>query len=163
VAWIAWAIFFLVIAGIVVSGSDRTVTPEYRHAVERWLRSEPLYNDTGNGLIYLPHAAAPFAPFAVLPAPLGDVLWRLLTVFAFAAGVRRLATHGGGDSGRELFPLMTALCIPLAADSARNGQATLLVTAMMVLAVADLAPRAAGGAPLCGWRRDWRSSRWSPS
>jgi hypothetical protein len=53
-------------------------------------------------------------------------------------GVRRLADVGALRSGRELFPMMTLVCIPLAWSSARNGQATLAMAGMMMLATSDL-------------------------
>jgi len=140
-AWAAWGIFYLVMAGIVLSGSQRTVTPVYWQATVNWFTGHPLYTQTGHGFIYLPQAGIVFAPFAALPPLAADVLWRLLTVTAYAVGVRRLANLGGRDAGAELFPLMTCLCIPLAWDSARNGQATLLATALMIFAVVDLADR----------------------
>ncbi len=138
-AWAAWGLLFLIMAGIVLSGGDRTVTGNYWQAGASWLSGRPLYAETGHGFIYLPQAAIAFAPFSVLPPVIAGVLWRLLTVGAYAYGVRHLARLGEDHTGIALFPLMTALCLPLASDSARNGQATLLVTAMMILAVIDLA------------------------
>jgi alpha-1,2-mannosyltransferase len=140
-AWLAWGIVLAVMAAMVVSGSDRTVTPHYWQAGARWLAAQPLYAATGHGFIYPPHAAIAFAPFAIVPLPIADLLWRLLTIGAYAHGVRRLARLGAHASPAELFPLATAIGIPVAADGARNGQATLLVTGMMVFAVVALANR----------------------
>jgi hypothetical protein len=148
-AWIAWGVLFLVIAAIVLSGSGRTVVPVYRQAAAHWINGEPLYTDTGHGFLYLPHAAILMAPLAALPPLAAEVLWRLLTISVYALGVRRLAALAGRDCGVELFPLMTLLCIPVAGDSARNGQSTLLVAALMILAVVDLTDR-----------RWWRATGW---
>jgi len=138
-AWAAWGLLFLIMAGIVISGGDRTVTGNYWQAGASWLAGRPLYAGTGHGFIYLPQAAIAFAPFSALPPLIAGVLWRLLTIGAYAYGVRCLASLGEDHAGIALFPLMTALSLPLAWDSARNGQATLLVTALMILAAVDLA------------------------
>lgn len=138
-SWAAWGLLFLIMAGMVLSGGDRTVTDNYWQAGASWLAGRPLYAQTGHGFIYLPQAAIVFAPFSALPPLTADVLWRLLAIGAYAYSIRRLARLCDNDSGIELFPLMTALCLPLAWDSARNGQATLLVTAMMIRAAVDLA------------------------
>jgi uncharacterized membrane protein YfcA len=53
--------------------------------------------------------------------------------------VHRLAGLSDQRSPTVLFAWMTALCIPVAWDAARNGQATLLVTGMMAWAVVTLA------------------------
>lgn len=148
-AWVAWGIFYLIIAGYVLAGTSHTVTPIYRQAALNWFSGKPLYTDTGGGFIYLPQAILSFAPFAALPPLAGDLLWRLLTVTAYAYGVRTLADFVGRRWGVELFPAMTYLCIPLAWQAAVNGQATLPVTALMILSVVELANR-----------RWWRATLW---
>jgi hypothetical protein len=55
------------------------------------------------------------------------------------AGLRGFAALAGEKTGKELFPLMTLVAIPLAWDCARIGQATLIMTGFMLLAVVDAA------------------------
>lgn len=138
-AWLAWGMLLAVMAALVVVGSDRTVTPNYWQAGVRWLDGRPLYATTGHGFIYLPHAAIIFAPFALLPVALADVLWRILTITTYACGLRRLSQLGDQATGVELFPMATMICLPVAWDGARNGQATLLITGLLIFAVAALA------------------------
>ncbi|HUJ19667.1 MAG TPA: glycosyltransferase 87 family protein, partial [Nitrospirota bacterium] len=51
--------------------------------------------------------------------------------------------------GKNLFPLMTLVVIPIVWDCARNGQATLLMTAVMLMAVVDVSRS-----------RWWRATLW---
>jgi alpha-1,2-mannosyltransferase len=149
-AWIGWAALFLVVAAMILSGTDRTVVPSYRIAALNWLAGRGLYDGTGiGGFVYFPQAAILFVPFALLPQALGEVLWRLVIIGAFAVSLRGFAALAGGKTGKELFPLMTFVAIPLAWDCARNGQATLIMTGFMLLAVADAARN-----------RWWRATLW---
>jgi alpha-1,2-mannosyltransferase len=139
VAWIGWAVLFLVVGAIVASGSERTVVPSYRIAALNWLAGRNLYDGTGiGGFVYFPQAAILFVPFAVLSQIAGEVLWRLAIIAVFTVGLRSFARLAGERSSKELFPLMTLVALPLAWDCARNGQATLALTGLMLLAVVDI-------------------------
>lgn len=149
-AWIGWAALFLMVAAIIVSGTDRTVVPSYRIAALNWLAGRGLYDGTGvGGFVYFPQAAVLFVPFALLPQALGEVLWRFIIIGTFAAGLRGFAVLADEKTRKELFPLMTLVAIPLAWDCARNGQATLIMTGFMLLAVVDAARN-----------RWWRATLW---
>src|SRR5512139_4076667 len=141
-AWLAWAVLFAVVAALVLAGNRRTVTGNYREAAFLWFLGKDLYTGaigTGHGFLYLPQAAILFAPFAWLPLAAGEIAWRAVSIGAFAIGLRRYASLGGREAGAELFPLMTALSLPLAFSCFRNGQATVLIAALMMLAVAEIA------------------------
>lgn len=149
-AWIAWAGLFFIVAAIIVLGGRRTVVPSYRLSALDWLAERQLYDGTGvGGFVYFPQAAILFMPLAWLPSMLGEVIWRLVNIGAFAMGLRAFARMASGKTREELFPLMTAVAIPLAWDCARNGQATLAMTGLMLLAVVDVAQA-----------RWWRATLW---
>ncbi len=149
-AWIAWALLFLVTAAIIVGGSGRTVVPAYREGALSWIAGEIIYKHLGvGGFTYLPQAAILFIPFSVVPASAGEVLWRFVNIGVFAAGVFTFAGLARGRSGKELFPLMTIVALPMAWDCARNGQATLALTGLMLLSVAAAAQQ-----------RWWRATLW---
>jgi hypothetical protein len=99
--------------------------------------------------VYFPQAAVLFVPFGLLPVVAGEVLWRFANIGVFALGLRGFSRLAGERSGTELFPLMTLVSLPLAWDCARNGQATLAMTGLMLLAVVDVAHR-----------RWWRATLW---
>jgi hypothetical protein len=78
-AWFAWAALFAVTAALVLAGSRRTVTGNYREAAFLWFLGKDLYANavrTGHGFLYLPQAAILFAPFAWLPHAAGEIAWR---------------------------------------------------------------------------------------
>lgn len=149
-AWIAWTVLFLIVAAIIVLGGHRTVVPSYRQSALDWLASRQLYDGTGvGGFVYFPHAAILFMPLAWLPPLPGEVIWRLVNIGTLALGLHAFARLAGKESRSELFPLMTLVTIPLAWDCARNGQATLALTGLMLLAVVDVAQA-----------RWWRATLW---
>jgi alpha-1,2-mannosyltransferase len=141
IAWLLWATLFMVATVSTLAGHTREVTHHYREAAHHWFRGEPLYENTGHGFLYFPQAAILFAPFAYLPFNAGEILWRATILAVFAAGVCRLARLAGRTAGIDFFPLATMFCLPLAFSSERNGQATLIMAGLMMLAAVDLADR----------------------
>lgn len=149
-AWIGWAVLFLVTSAIIVVDGTRSVVPTYRIAALSWLDGQGLYNGDGvGGFVYFQQAAILFVPFAMFSPAVGELLWRLVTIGAFAAGLLSFAQLAGKRPEKQLFPLMTLVALPLAWDCARNGQATLLITGLMLLAVGDVAQGS--------W---WRATLW---
>lgn len=133
-AWAIWALLlFVVCCYVVANPGKRSVTPAYRHGSEQWVSGKPLYNGTGGGFIYLPQSALIFAPFAMLPESLGEVLWRCLTISTFAVGTVKLVRLLNADDRYWL--LTTLVSVPLAFSGARNGQATLLLAGLSMLSV----------------------------
>ena len=149
-AWIGWGVLFLITAAIIASGSGRTVVPAYREGAVYWMAGQTIFAHPGvGGFVYLPQAAVLFIPFAMLPVVAGEVLWRFVNIGVFAFGIFHFARLVRGSSGKGLFPLMTLVTLPLAWDCARNGQATLIITGLMLLAVVDIART-----------RWWRATLW---
>jgi len=135
-AWIGWAALWLVTAAIIANGSGRTVVPAYREGALSWIAGEIIYKHLGvGGFTYLPQAAILFIPFSLFPVVVGEVIWRFVNIGVFALGIFQFARLVRCRSGKELFPLMTLVALPLAWDCARNGQATLALTGLMLLAV----------------------------
>lgn len=148
--WIGWAVLFVVTAIMIVLDSSRSVVPAYTIGPLDWLAGRNLYDGIGEGgFVYFPQAALMYLPIAMLPGIMGEVVWRFANIGVFAIGIRGLAQIASERSGKELFPLMTLVSIPLAWDCARNGQANLIITGLMLLAVCDVANS-----------RWWRATLW---
>jgi hypothetical protein len=148
--WIGWAVLFVVTAIMIVLDSSRSVVPAYTIGPLNWVAGRNLYDGIGEGgFVYFPQAALLYLPIAMLPGIMGEVVWRFVNIGVFAIGIRGLAQIASGRSGKELFPLMTLVSIPLAWDCARNGQANLIITGLMLLAVCDVANN-----------RWWRATLW---
>lgn len=149
-AWIGWAALFAAVAGIMIAGSQRSVVLNYRLAALNWIDGRSLFDGLGvGGFTYLPQAALLYIPFALLPETLSEVLWRFLNILVFAAGIRELGRLAEGRSGRDLFPLLSLVSIPLAWSCARNGQSTLIMAGLMMFAVAEISRE-----------RWWRATLW---
>jgi hypothetical protein len=149
-AWIGWTVLFAAVAAIMIAGSSRSVVPNYRIAAGNWLAGRNLFDGLGvGGFTYLPHSALLFLPFALLPETLSEVLWRLLNIIVFAAGIRAFGRLASERTEHELFPLMSLVSIPLAWSCARNGQTTLIMAGLMLFAVVDIAHE-----------RRWRAALW---
>ncbi len=139
-SWWSWlaltgVVTFAVLMSIIV-GQERSVTPAYQSAVVHWFAGEPLYSMEGHGFLYLPQAALTFAPWAVLPHTASELVWRWCMIGVFAASCIRLTRLLGGDD--RWFFAISVSSVVLAWGCARNGQSTLLITGLMILAAADL-------------------------
>ena len=144
-AWLVWIALAIVMSFIVLFGVERSVTPNYRDAVADWFAGRPLYNMKGSGFIYLPQAALVFAPWGLLPKPVGEVVWRMTILGVLAAGVARLTRLVSSDD--RWFLVTTIASAATAAGCARNGQSTLIMAGLMILAAVDL-----------GEKRWWRAT-----
>jgi hypothetical protein len=147
-AWIAWAALFATISLLILAGSDHSVVSTYRDATIQWFAGRDIYTDTGHGFLYLPVAAVLFAPFAWLPPAAGEIAWRLVAIGGFAIGVRRLCKIADAKPSATMFALLTLASLPPALACARNGQSTLIMAGLMMLASVDLAERRRGWAVL---------------
>jgi hypothetical protein len=147
-AWRLWGLLCLVLAIGILAGDERSVTYQYSTAAHHWLQGEDLYETGGRGFLYLPQAAILFVPFSLLPQVPAEILWRLLTVGIFSLGVFRLCRLAESHGGVRLFPLVTCITIPIAYSAARNGQATLIIAGLMMIAVEEFS------------RRNWTKAAW---
>lgn len=137
--WVAYAVG---IAGIVAVQPDRrTVTPEYRKACESWWGGKDIYKVRMHGYLYLPHAAILYTPFAVLPARVGEPLWRLVCLGLLAWSVWRMSLAFGGGRQGLWFLIATVSALPASFSSARNGQMNLTMAALLAFAAVDLGVR----------------------
>jgi len=139
-AWTVWAVLAVLAVAIVLC-KPRTVTHNYREACRSWYEGAPIYQEGVHGFLYLPQAAILYAPFAYLPHPWGDLLWRVFSIGAFATAGWRLALLLGQRHRPSLFSFVTLFAIPTALSSARNGQMNLVLIALVTLAFVSLATR----------------------
>ena len=138
---VATVVWLLVLTGVVAKTILRphaqSVFTVYWKAGAHWLHGETLYS-SGSGFLYPPIAAAWFAPFALLPLVLGAIIWRVLTTTAFFwatwAGARRILVEAPRAIGWGMLAL-----VPLAIGNINNGQAGILVAALMVFSLCAVA------------------------
>lgn len=141
--WIALAIVCNLIT--LLETTERSVFPNYRAAVKNWIAVEPLYNLGGSGFVYAPQAAMVFVPWGILPKPFGEIVWAWTNLGILAAGVYRFTRLLSTDD--RWFLVNSLVSVAMAAGCARNGQATLIITGLMILGAAD-----------AGEKRWWRAT-----
>jgi hypothetical protein len=117
--------------------AHRNVTPLYHKAVADWWAGKDLYHGPG-GMNYLPEFLLLFAPFHWLPAPAGDILWRLCTALLLVTGIWRLQRDHFGTEIARAFLFASIFTMPLCLGALRNGQANALFAAITLQAVACL-------------------------
>ena len=137
-AWCLWLALFVVIAAGICTGDIHSVAIHYADAAIHWGEGQPLYNHWGVGFLYLPQAAILHTPFAQLPRVPAEILWRGFTIGIFALGLDRLCRLSERGHSVSLFPIATCVSIPLSFSAARNGQATLLIAGLLMLAIGEV-------------------------
>ena len=119
----------------------RSVSSNYEQAAVHWIEGAPLYAESkanGHGFLYLPQAAILHIPFATLSnisgLPwFGDVCWRISSwlMLTFSCWhFRKLSLNS-----RETDWIMASCVSLLGVSCLRIGQSTVLLTALMILAV----------------------------
>jgi alpha-1,2-mannosyltransferase len=130
----------LVAVGVMVALAPvkRSVTPVFHLAAERWWAGGELYADV-RGYHYLPQFALLFAPFHALPLPVGDILWRTISVALVLWGIAALVRLVlPADTGRAFF-YACLLALAPCLGAVRNGQTNLAFGGLCLLLACFLA------------------------
>ena len=134
-----WLLPLLVVCVLVaLDPAKRSVTPVFHLASERWWARSDLYADP-RGYHYLPQFALLFAPFHALPVPVGDILWRSLSVALVLGGVAAFVRQARPSDPDRFFAVVCALALAPCLGAVRNGQANLAFAGLCLLLVASLA------------------------
>jgi len=115
------------------------VTPHYARAAAAWLAGAELYSQDGRGFLYFPQAAMLYAPFLRLPDLARELAWRSAMVGLFACGVAGLCRLARPGAWGKEFCFVSLVAMPLAWSCARNGQTTLALAGLAMLAACSLA------------------------
>jgi hypothetical protein len=131
-------------ARVLLASSPRShsVYPIYSHAGLAWRAGDDLYAPVPDldQFRYAPPVAAAFAPWSLLPDRFAGLLWRLLGVAAFLAGLgwwRRAVLPLDLSPNRRGVLLLAAA--PLALQSLNNGQLNLPLIGLLLLGTAAVA------------------------
>ena len=133
VGWVSWIVLYVAIVIVLANDADRRgVSHVYEQAAHQWIESEPLYVDGYKGFLYPPQSAAAYVPFLFPNDIVGSFLWRLLGLGLLAAGVYRLNLRLSPEQTPQRFTIATALLIPVAISSLRNGQSNLHLAGVLL-------------------------------
>jgi hypothetical protein len=129
--WLAALAFILI--HVWLKPESNTLYKDFRAGGARWLASKNLYPRVDE-YIYSPFAAAFFAPFTLLPDRIANILWRALSVAAyagaFAAWLKKPAVFSA-----ERRAVAWILLLPLSVGDIFNGQANPLMIGLLMLAI----------------------------
>jgi hypothetical protein len=155
-SWDRWArgavaVWLTILVGVgarsALQPRSHSLYPTYAAAGGDWAAGAPLYRVQWEPHLdqyrYSPLVAVTLVPFHYLPERLGNVLWRLLNagalLGAFAWWLRRAAPVGDGPLTARQQAVLFLLIAPLSLSSLNNGQPNLLVTGLLLAAVAGAA------------------------
>jgi hypothetical protein len=133
--WSLWVGLILVIAGLELAGNRKSVTGAYAVGGRGWLHGEDMYSGTGGGFIYLPISGLLFVPMAAAPGPAVELVWRIFTVGSFAAALWFCGRLIERRVGIPCFAAVSGMGVVLGFPAARNGQATLPMMAVLLVAI----------------------------
>ena len=145
IALVLWVLPLLVIcARAYCNPTANTVTLGYSLASEAWWGGGKVYIGPG-GMNYLPHFAIIFSLFDALPAPFGEILWRIVAFALLATGLWRFCRRLFADVYTGFF-WTTILTLPLSLAALRNGQANAVFAGIVLHALVSLASKKWGWA-----------------
>lgn len=113
--------------------NSNTLYKVFRAGGARWLVSENLYPKVDE-YIYSPFAAAFFAPLALLPDRVGGIVWRVISLAAYAGAFAAWLRSSHAVPGQRA-ALAWIFLLPLSLGDFFNGQANPLVIGLLMLAV----------------------------
>jgi alpha-1,2-mannosyltransferase len=142
--WIISIVFVSVL--VYIDPVTHSVTPTYHIATEKWLAGLSIYNDDYN---YFPQCIYIFMPFHLVPAPFGDILWRVVQTGLLAWSVWRILSLLRSLNVELYFLYMSPFMLIQSLGAIRNGQANVFFAALSVHAAACLARSQWGWAALC--------------
>lgn len=146
---IAWSAPLIVISiGLFRRPGQRSLDPIYRWATETWSARSPLYTDA-EGFIYLPTFVPIYLPFAWLPVPIGEILWRAVAAAGIAHGLWSMMALAVRPRSARGFLLLSIACLPVSLGALQMGQANAWIAMSLVQAAAAI-----------GRQRLWVAAAW---
>jgi alpha-1,2-mannosyltransferase len=124
--------------GLLRRPGNRSLDPIYRWAIDSWRAESPLYTDA-SGFIYLPTFIPIYAPFAYLPQPLGEILWRAIAVAGIAYALWSLMGVVARPRSARGFLLLSVACLPVSLGALQMGQANAWIAMALFQAGASMA------------------------
>jgi len=127
--------------------TNHTVYHNYANAGRNWIQGTDTYDlqrDAQSAVVtrmsgyrYSPLVTVLFVPFSALPDGLGGALWRLLNFVCFFAAFAwyiREVLPGADSLGKKGLAALWLLILPLSLGSMNNGQANVLLMALLLAA-----------------------------
>lgn len=134
-----WNILVIVTGILVALKPDKSVVTQCYHLSSvNWFARGGIY-DPEQTMNYLPQFAILFAVFDRVPAPWGDIFWRICSVALLATGLARFVRRFCAGASPLFFLVATIVALPLSAAATRNGQSNVALAGFMLHAAASIA------------------------
>jgi hypothetical protein len=140
-ALVCWAVLLTAVAGRLLLERivQHSVYSVFESAGRNWIDGRPLYGNPDSLFRYSPIVAAAFAPWTLLPPRAAEILWRIGSAAAFLAALFAfLRTCVPAIDARGRWAVLLG-SLPLGLMSVNNGQANILLGALLFFALADAA------------------------
>jgi hypothetical protein len=138
-ALICWTVLLAVVAGRLLL--SRTVNHSvffiFDTAGRSWIAGQELYGNEDNLFRYSPTIAAAFTPWTLLPQRAAEILWRIVSAAAFVVSLLYFFRTCVPSFDLRRRWLIVLGSLPLALMSVNNGQANILLGALLFFALAD--------------------------
>ena len=137
-AALAWGLTALaVVVYSVWKPHHHTLFDLYADASRSWWAGRDLYADgTASEFRYSPLFAVAFTPFALVEPPWGGSVWKAFGIACYLAALMAFGRRVLGlGPGSERLSWLLVVALPLSAISLFNGQANLVVMALVLLAL----------------------------
>jgi len=131
ILWCLFGAYFVFYA--VMNPGKHTVTPAYWQASLNWINSQNLYTGKGVGFLYLPQSAIMQIPFAIIPFTIAEPVWRIVNISLYAFSCYIVALLCRFMPIKKSFLIISLFSLPLAIDSARNGQINLTIATLLCI------------------------------
>lgn len=141
--WAIWCVSWLIMIGLLLLGRITSIPDHvYLAAGQRWIDRQPLYDLSHiDGFQYFPQSALLLSVFSRLGSPLDAIVWRALGWGLYALSIWRFAHKLIPTRAAECFLIATGLAIGPAIGNLSNGQANLILAALMSHVAIDLIER----------------------
>ena len=139
VAVILWTVLLGVMAvrSLLQPNSHDCYKPFYEPAGLNWLHGRDLYQLKSATCRYSPLVNAMFAPMALLPTPVGALVWRAINAAAFLGGLFWwLRVYAPSTWSRTHYAWVYLLVVPTSLPAINSAQANPLLTGLMLAGVA---------------------------
>ena len=134
---LAWAVATAgILLRVLMNPGRQAVFGSYLIAGDQWMHGLPLYLGPWGGFIYSPLIAAFLSPFTLVPEPVANLAWRILSITALLASLGYVLTKGPFRSvlpGNRVFVFLAML--PFSIGNLDRGQANPLLLALLLLSI----------------------------
>lgn len=135
--------FVLIFAKVILEPGNHSVVDSYLLGGQRWVDRAVLYSGPG-GFIYTPLFALLFTPFLHIPETMTNLIWRLFIILLYLYAIVRLIRMiniSAADKQGSWLGMMSIIAVPIAFSGFRNGQVNVILTAVMVLIICEIAEK----------------------